>query len=67
MSKKKSYTVIGIKAVLLVLVLVVLYSLFVGWLFMLGAGACGWHIPLFPVGLIFGFAIGTLLSALQQS
>lgn len=51
-----------IAAIFIVLIVVLLSAMFWGWPIMVICGACGWHIPFWPVsvalGLIPTFLVG---------
>lgn len=48
------------------LVMLAVVSLGWGWLFMVIAGACGWHIPLVPVCWAIGVGIAVLIEAVKS-
>lgn len=53
--------------VLLIIALIAAGAALWGWLFMVIAGACGWHIPFIPAGWAIGAGIMAIIGAINNS
>ena len=53
----------GLATIVIAAVILAVIGLFWGWIFMVIAGICGWHIPLCPVAWAIGVGIALLLGA----